>query len=1014
MILEIYEGVITVIPIIHPSMKKRRGGTLSSSTASSDSPQIGELGEPTVARIEELVVRSSAFLHVESKALPRLALLHQDNQNKVRLKVRSLHFNAATSSSSAEASFVEEEVFAQELDFGASHLIPVPAPLGGLLILGETSIKYIDDASNETISRPLDESTSFVAWEQVDGQRWLLADDYGRLFFLMLVLDADNEVESWKIDYLGDASRASILVYLGAGITFVGSHQGDSQLIRIGDGSFEIIQTLSNIAPIMDFTIMDLGNRVDEVHTHEFSSGQARIVTASGAYNDGTLRSVRSGVGIEELGVLGEMQHITDLWALQVSSSGDFMDTLLVTFVDETRVFKFSMDGEVEELDGFLGLSLSESTLLASNLPNGRILQVSERSVQIADTDSGMVTSTWSPSGRQAITSASSNNDHLVLVIGGQILSTLDVKNDLNVIAQKDFGVDSQISGVTVPSLPTPICIAAFPQSAEVCVLSLADLKVLHSKSLGIVGEAFPRSVLLADILAGNPPILFISMADGSVMTFSFTVRDYSLTALAKLILGSEQPTFKKLPRGGGLYNVFATCEHPSLIYGSEGRIIYSAVNSEGAARICHFNAEAYPGSVAVASSQDLKIAVVDKERTTQIQTLPIGATVRRISYSPSEKAFGIGTIKRTLQDGVEIVESQFMLADEIMFRRLDSFDLRKDELVECVVRTEFPTGKDEAGKEISKDRFIVGTAYLDDEDDESTRGRILIFEVDPNRRLTQLAEVPVNGACRALAMLGEKIVAALLKSVVVYNIVVNFDTVKLERAATYRTSTTPIDISVTGNLILVADLMKSTAVVEYRAGNMGLPDSLTEVARHFQTVWVTAVGDIAENTYLESDGEGNLIVLRRNVNGVTRDDRRRLEVTSEMLLGDMVNRIRPVNIQQMSSVAVTPKAFLGTAEGSIYLFALINAEHQDFLMRLQAAIAAYVDSPGNMPFNKFRAFRNSVREAEEPFRFVDGELIERFLVCEPAIQEEIVGLVGGGAEVEGVKGMIEALRRLH
>ena len=147
----------------------------------------------------------------------------------------------------------------------------------------------------------------------------------------------------------------------------------------------------------------------------------------------------------------------------------------------------------------------------------------------------------------------------------------------------------------------------------------------------------------------------------------------------------------------------------------------------------------------------------------------------------------------------------------------------------------------------------------------------------------------------------------------VVYNVVTNFDSVKLERAASYRTSTTPIDISVTGNIIVVADVMKSTAVVEYRAGNMGVPDSLTEVARHFQTVWVTAVGDIAENTYLESDGEGNLIVLRRNVNGATPDDRRRLEVTSEMLLGDMVNRIRPVNIQQISSVAVTPKAFLGT-----------------------------------------------------------------------------------------------------
>jgi DNA damage-binding protein 1 len=104
----------------------------------------------------------------------------------------------------------------------------------------------------------------------------------------------------------------------------------------------------------------------------------------------------------------------------------------------------------------------------------------------------------------------------------------------------------------------------------------------------------------------------------------------------------------------------------------------------------------------------------------------------------------------------------------------------------------------------------------------------------------------------------------------------------------------------------------------------------------------------------------------------------------------------------------------MSQVEGSIYLFALINPEHQDFLMRLQSAIAAYVDSPGKVPFNKFRAFRSAVREAEEPFRFVDGELIERFLTCEPAVQEEIVGVVGGGAEVETVRGMIEALRRLH
>jgi DNA damage-binding protein 1 len=772
-----------------------------------------------------------------------------------------------------------------------------------------------------------------VAWEGVDSQRWLLADDYGRLFFLMLVLDSDNQVQGWKLDHLGNTSRASALVYLGGGVLFVGSHQGDSQVLRIGTGSFEIIQTLSNIAPILDFTIMDLGNRTSESQTHEFSSGQARIVTGSGAFDDGTLRSVRSGVGMEELGVLGDMEHITDLWGLQAQANVNSLDILLVTFVDETRVFHFSPDGEVEELDQFLGLSLSENTLLAANLPGGRILQVTEQRVLIADVEGEMVVYEWTPASGLVITAASANDDSMVLVIGGELVTVLSIRDEAQVITQKKFGADSQVSGVTVPASPTEVCVIGFPQLAKVSVFRLQDLAEVYTTSLGPAGEAFPRSVLVADVLADSLPTLFISMADGSVITYSFNTDDYSLSGMNKLILGSEQPTFKKLPRGDGLYNVFATCENPSLIYGSEGRIIYSAVNSEGASRICHFDSEAYPGSIAVATPHELKIALVDTERTTQIQTLPIGATVRRVAYSPSEKAFGIGTIERKLDDGAEIVTSRFMLADEVLFRQLDSFELRPEELVESVIRAEFLAGKDDNGRDMIKDRFVVGTAYLDDEGEESIRGRILVFEVDNGRKLTKVAELSVRGACRALAMLGDKIVAALVKTVsdclkgfiglilcltrsqvVIYSIVNNnFGSMKLEKLASYRTSTAPVDVTVTGNVIVVSDLMKSVCLVEYKEGENGVPDSLTEVARHFQTVWATGVACIAEDTFLESDAEGNLIVLRRNLTGVEEDDKRRLEVTGEISLGEMVNRIRPVNIQQLASVTVTPRAFLGT-----------------------------------------------------------------------------------------------------
>lgn len=134
----------------------------------------------------------------------------------------------------------------------------------------------------------------------------------------------------------------------------------------------------------------------------------------------------------------------------------------------------------------------------------------------------------------------------------------------------------------------------------------------------------------------------------------------------------------------------------------------------------------------------------------------------------------------------------------------------------------------------------------------------------------------------------------------------------KLEKVAAYRTSTAPVDVTVVGNLIAVADLMKSLCLVKYTPGNAGEPGKLTEVGRHYQTVWSTAVTCVGDETFLQSDAEGNLIVLSRN-NGVTAQDRHRLLPTSEIALGEMVNRIRPINIPQLASVTVTPRAFMAT-----------------------------------------------------------------------------------------------------
>lgn len=622
---------------------------------------------------------------------------------------------------------------------------------------------YHEPSTNNTIKRNLKQATIFVAWEAIDRQRFVLADEYGKLYLLMLELGYDDEVQGWRLDTLGETSRASTLVYLGSGKVFVGSHQGDSQAILIRPHELEIIQTFPNIAPILDFTIMDMGNRSasGEGQANEYSSGQARLVTGSGAFKDGSLRSVRSGVGLEDLGSLGSMNNVTDIFSLKSNTSTHSSDILVVSFVDETRIFFFGSSGEVEEVDNFHGLALNEGTLLAANVTGQRILQVTTSTARLADSESGMIVSQWSPSAGQSITAASATGDIVVISVGGMSVIALYLGSDLEVRATRDFSAEEQVACIHVSLSDPSICIIGFWQSSSLSILNLDDLETLHTEQLAEGKVSVPRSLLLVNVLEDQSPTLFIAMADGNVITCSLDPSTHTLSGKRSMVLGTQPPNFTALPKGDGLHNVFATCEHPSLIYGSEGRLVYSAITAEDASRVCSFDSKAYPGAIAIATTTDLKLAIVDEERSTHVQGLHVGETVRRIAYSSELKAFALGTIKRVLENGAEIVQSHFKLADEVMFNILASYPLNDEELVESVMRCRLDDGYGNL-----EERFVVGTAYLDGENTDSVRGRILVFEVTSDRTLNLLHDHAVKGACRCLAMVDGKIVAALIKTV--------------------------------------------------------------------------------------------------------------------------------------------------------------------------------------------------------------------------------------------------------
>lgn len=276
-------------------------------------------------------------------------------------------------------------------------------PINGFIVVGQATVGvYMANATKPSHTLPVT-PTIFKAYCQIDAHRYILADMACKLYILVVERDSITSALKLKFDVLGDTgTQASVVCYCGDGMVFVGSHFGDSKLVRlIADGQADIddmdhdhevdsskdsglvrtLSTIEGLAPITDMCLLE--SCVDKQLQPALQQQQQQtLVTCCGAYASGSLKIVRSGIGIAPFATM-DMDQLGGVWSLKSHSNTEFDSVLVLGFADQTRVLhmKDSDDGQMQgALDEWsrpdCGIIQDQATLSCSNVHGDSVVQV--------------------------------------------------------------------------------------------------------------------------------------------------------------------------------------------------------------------------------------------------------------------------------------------------------------------------------------------------------------------------------------------------------------------------------------------------------------------------------------------------------------------------------------------------------------------------------------------------------------------------------------------------------------
>ncbi|ALC47529.1 pic [Drosophila busckii] len=1006
----LYQGLFTIIPL------------------DKDATEL----KATNLRMDELVVYDVEFLH--GCLNPTVIVIHKDNDGR---HVKSHEINLR------DKEFMKIAWKQDNVETEATMLIPVPSPIGGVIVIGRESIVYHDGSNYYAVAPLTFRQSTINCYARVDskGLRYLLGNMDGQLYMLFLGTNETSKgitVKDIKVEQLGEISIPECITYLDNGFLYIGSRHGDSQLVRLSseaiDGSYVIpVENFTNLAPILDIAVVDLDRQ-----------GQGQIITCSGSFKDGSLRIIRIGIGIQEHACI-DLPGIKGMWSLKVGiDDTPYENTLVLAFVGHTRILTLSGE-EVEETD-IPGFASDSQTFLCANVEHDQLIQVTAESVRLIKSATKALVCEWKPEGDRSIGVVSCNSTQIVAAAARDIFYICIEDGKLVEKCRKTLPYEVACLDVTPldeSQNKSELVAVGLWTDISAVILSLPDLETIYTEKLS--GEIIPRSILMTTF--EDIHYLLCALGDGSMFYFILDKVTGQLSEKKKVTLGT-QPTTLRTFRSFATTNVFACSDRPTVIYSSNHKLVFSNVNLKEVNHMCSLNAQAYPDSLALATKNSVILGTIDEIQKLHIRTVPLGEGPRRIAYQEASQTFAVSTLRidvhgrggakplrnsastqaqnitcstnilpkpgggnsttTNAEVGQEIDVHNLLVIDQNTFEVLHAHQFVPPETISALMSAKL--GDD------GNTYYVVATSLVFPDEPEPKVGRIIIFHYNDNK-LVQVAETKVDGTCYALVEFNGKVLAGIGSFVRLYEWT---NEKELRMECNIQNMIAALFLKAKGDFILVGDLMRSITLLQHKQ----MEGIFVEIARDCEPKWMRAVEILDDDTFLGCETHDNLFVCQKDSAATTDEERQLLPELARFHLGDTINVFRHGSlVMQNVGERTTPIngcVLYGTCNGAIGIVTQIPQDFYDFLHGLEERLKKIIKSVGKIDHTYYRNYQINTK-VEPSEGFIDGDLIESFLdLSRDKMREAVTVLelaMNGerkGADVEDVIKIVEDLTRMH